>query len=350
MIKKKILVIFGGNSPEYEISLQSAYSVIMNLNKDKYNLILLGITREGVWYRYYGDVKNILNGTWNYDKQLCVPSVISPSRDIHGIIEFYDGGAETTAVDAAFPVLHGKNGEDGTVQGLIELAGIPLVGCGTLASALCMDKDRAHKLAASAGIKVPVSVVISKDTDDQYIFSQTENLRCPLFVKPLKAGSSFGISKVYGKEHLTAALAAAFLYDDHAVIEENVEGFEVGCAVMGNDALTIGEVDEIELTQGFFDYTEKYSLSNSKIHMPARIDVKTSARIKETAALIYKTLGCTCFARVDMFLTPEGEIVFNEVNTVPGFTSHSRFPNMMKGAGLSFKSILDKLIELGMER
>ena len=198
-----------------------------------------------------------------------------------------------TQIDIAFPVLHGKNGEDGTVQGLLELAGIPIVGCGTLASSLCMDKDRAHKLVVQAGIKTPAGVVIDHILSDYEIIEHTKELSYPLFVKPMKAGSSLGITKLYDKELLPEAVRSAFLHDDQVIIEENIDGFEVGCAVLGNKELTIGEVDEIELTEGFFDYTEKYTLKSSKIHVPARIDSETASRIKEAAVTIYRALGCS---------------------------------------------------------
>ena len=173
-----------------------------------------------------------------------------------------------------------------------------------------------------------------------------QGLTYPLFVKPVRAGSSFGITKIYKEDELQTAVKLAFEHDDKVIIEENIDGFEVGCAVLGKNDLIVGRVDEIELADGFFDYTEKYTLKTSKIYMPARMDALCEKRVQETAVAIYKTLGCSGFARVDMFLKPSGEIVFNEVNTIPGFTSHSRYPNMMKGIGISFKEMLDKLIGL----
>ncbi|MDF2942540.1 MAG: ddl2 [Herbinix sp.] len=349
MEKKKVAIIFGGCSTEYEVSLQSAYSVITNINYEKYEPILIAITKEGSWYRYYGDIASIPTNLWYTKEALCIPVVISSNRNSNKIIEFDKDGVKETRIDIAFPVLHGKNGEDGTVQGVLELAGIPIVGCGTLASSLCMDKDRAHKLVSQAGIVTPVGVTFDKLLPDHEIIKRTERLSYPLFVKPMKAGSSFGITKVYEKEQLAEAVRNAFLHDDQVIIEENINGFEVGCAVFGNQELTIGEVDEIELTDGFFDYTEKYTLKSSQIHVPARIDSDTAIRIKKTAEIIYRALGCTGLARVDMFLTPNQEIVFNEVNTIPGFTSHSRYPNMMKGIGLQFPELVDKLIQLGLD-
>ena len=349
MKRLRVLVIFGGCSPEYEVSLQSAYAVAEGLDPCKYQVILMGITREGKWYRFYGNVDRLKNGSWQEDWEHLRPALISPDRGSRKILEFYMGMVEETEFDIAFPVLHGKSGEDGTVQGLLELAGIPMVGCGVLCSALCMDKDRAHKLVSLAGVKVPGAAVIRKENPSEQWKEIADTLGYPLFVKPVKAGSSFGITKVMEAGQLEEAVGKAFQYDDEVIIEEEIRGFETGCAVMGNTSLVLGAVDEIELSEGFFDYTEKYTLKTSKIHMPARIDAVTTERIRKTAAVIYRALGCRGFARVDMFLTPEGEIVFNEVNTIPGFTSHSRYPNMMKGIGMSFSELLDRLVRLGME-
>lgn len=334
---KNIVIVFGGCSPEYGVSLQSAYSIIKHMDKAKYNPVLIGITREGAWFRYYGEIEAIPEDTWQEQKRN--PAILSPDRRTHGILEFTSRGVEATRIDAAMPVLHGSNGEDGTIQGLIELAGIPLIGCGSLASALCMDKDRAHKIVSLTGIRVPQAVVIRRRDPIP------RNLSYPGFVKPVRAGSSFGISKVFREEELEKAVELAFRYDDEVIIEEAIEGREVGCAVMGNEELVIGQVDEIELERGFFDYEEKYTLKTSKIHMPARIDEETADRIRAAAAEIYRALGCTGFARVDMFLTPDKEIVFNEVNTIPGFTVHSRFPGMLQGIGMSFDQIVDRLLE-----
>ena len=334
---RKIAVIFGGCSTEYEVSLQSAYAVLTHLDRKKYEIISIGITREGKWFRYYGEAKYILDDTWQ--EKECNPAWILPDRVKRGILECTKEGVQLLEIDGVFPVLHGKNGEDGTIQGLIEMAGLRVIGCGMLSSALCMDKDKAHQLVEKAGISVPRAVVLKSG-------EKAENLTYPVFVKPVRAGSSFGITKVEREEDLEKAVEMALAHDDEVIIEENIEGFEVGCAVLGNDELLVGRVDEIELSKGFFDFTEKYTLRSSKIHMPARIDEKTEEEIRQTAKKIYRTLSCKGFARVDMFLTPNKEIVFNEVNTIPGFTSHSRYPNMMKGIGLAFEEVLEKLISL----
>ncbi len=347
MAKKTIAILFGGHSTEYEVSLQSTYSVIKNIDCEKYEVILLGITRQGVWLKYDGEASRLRDDSWSTSRD-CIPALISPDRNTHGILVFQNNGVRKIRIDIAFPVLHGKNGEDGTVQGLLELAGIPCVGCGTLSSALCMDKDIAHRLVNQAGIKTPNSIVL-KSCIHNNLVERTANLNYPLFVKPANAGSSFGITKIADKSELQDAVLRALQHDQKVVVEESIAGFEVGCAVMGNETLVLGGVDEIELSQGFFDYTEKYTLKSSKIYMPARIDKCTADQIRKTAAIIYRILGCRGCARVDMFLTPKKEIVFNEVNTIPGFTAHSRYPNMLKNIGMSFPQILNKLLELAVE-
>ena len=350
MQKKKIAVIFGGKSTEYEVSLQSVSSVLENINKELFEVVPVGITRDGEWYHYTGDYGNITNNTWFEDHKNLYPVVVSQNCSVKGFLELYEDRHTILKIDLVFPVLHGKNGEDGTLQGLFELAGIPVVGCNTLASALCMDKDRAHKLVGAAGVSVPKSLTFEHIDMEEALVKIEEDLRYPLFVKPVRAGSSFGITKVDAVKELKAAIELAFEHDSEVIVEEAIDGFEVGCAVLGNHTLTVGRVDEIELSRGFFDFNEKYTLKSSKIHMPARIDSGTEKRIQETAVIIYKALGCSGFARMDMFLTPSGEIVFNEVNTIPGFTSHSRYPNMMKSIGLSFAEMLDKLLGLYVKR
>ena len=348
-MRKKIAVIFGGYSPEYSVSLQSAYAVIDNMNLEKYIPILIGISPQGDWYYFQGSIEKIANDTWNNAID-CVPAAVSPNRSKHIILKYNNKHTDMLSIDAAFPVLHGRNGEDGTVQGIFELAGIPIVGCGVLASALCMDKDRAHKLVHTAGISVPQSHVLTKNMDAETALSYAEEIGYPLFVKPVKAGSSFGVTKVLKRDNLPAAIKLAFEYDDEVIIEENIPGVEVGCAVLGNDTLTVGEADEIELLDGFFDFVEKYSLKTSAIHVPARIDADTAKKIKETAKIIFKVLNCRGFARVDMFLSTSGKIVFNEVNTIPGFTTHSRFPNMLKAVGIPFEEVITTAIELAVRK
>lgn len=345
-MRKRIAVIFGGHSSEYEVSLQSAFSVLQNMNENKFEVFPVGITREGEWYHYTGGLEQIRDNSWAEKKENLHSVAVSQSRPAPGFLVFDGDGCRRIPVDLVLPVLHGRNGEDGTLQGLFELAGIPVAGCGTLSSALCMDKDRAHKLVGLAGIAVPKAVAFRQADQEAACRKVKETLSCPLFVKPLRAGSSLGITRITKMQELVPAVEFAFTYDTEVIVEEEVDGSEVGCAILGDEVLTVGRVDEVALSGSFFDYTEKYTLQSSRIYMPARVERKTEERIQETAMAIYRTLGCSGFARVDMFYTSSGEIVFNEVNTIPGFTAHSRYPNMMKGIGLSFTEVLDKLLSL----
>ncbi|MDE7313670.1 MAG: D-alanine--D-serine ligase VanG [Eubacterium sp.] len=344
----RIAVFFGGCSSEYGVSLQSASAVLKNLDVQKYEPVPVGITKEGDWFYFTGSLAQIQADTWQQEKD-CIPAVLSPNRSERCLLLFERAGVRRLPIDLVFPVLHGKNGEDGTVQGAAALAGIPLAGCGVLASALCMDKDRAHRLVEAAGVRVPRAFVLKAGEDLKAVQEFAAGIGYPLFIKPVKAGSSYGISRVSTPENLHNAIMLALSYDKEVIVEEAIDGFEVGCAVLGNKELLTGEVDEIELSGGFFDFTEKYTLKTSAIHVPARIRPEQQEQVKQTAKIIYRALGCSGFARVDCFLTPEGGIVFNEVNTIPGFTEHSRYPGMMQAAGYSFGEILDRIIALALE-
>lgn len=345
MEKKKVAVLFGGCSSEYEVSLQSAYGVITHMDREKYEIHLIGLHRTtGQWYWYQGDPDRIAEDRW-YETGVCTPVCVPTDKTVHGFYYQQEGALRVLRVDLVLPILHGKNGEDGTVQGALALAGIPVLGCGLLSSALCMDKELAHRVAQGAGVLVPASVLLRKPYEMLKVWREGARLGYPVFVKPVRAGSSFGITMVQTEEELIPALERAFEHDSMVLMEERIKGREVGCAVMGTSKLLAGEVDEIELSDGFFDYTEKYTLKTSKIHVPARVDTETALRIKRTAQTIYRALGCSGFARVDMFLTDDGKIYFNEVNTIPGFTAHSRFPSMMRKAGHSFEDVVERILE-----
>ena len=368
---RTIAVFFGGCSTEYEVSLQSACSVIQNINSDKYHLVLVGIDRNtGKWFWYQGGIEAISRDCWQ-TKEDCIPVFPSVDRTVHGICYLDGAELKNISLDGALPILHGKNGEDGTLQGMLELMGVPVIGCGMLSSALCMDKELAHQIVRMGGIKAAQSVVLGyfgnegvleegfpkegfwimdgagklcKRAGKRELCEKAREIGYPLFVKPVRSGSSFGITKVQNEEQLFPAVKEAFRHDSTVILEEMISGFEVGCAVLGSKELIIGEVDEIELSDGFFDYTEKYTLKTSSIHVPARNTPEKAGEIKAAALSIYRMLRCTGFARVDMFLTPKGEIYFNEVNTIPGFTSHSRYPNMLKAANMEFGQVIEHLL------
>lgn len=306
--------------------------------------VLVGITRQGGWYYYAGEVSRVEKDTW-YDAD-CFSACLSPDRIRHELIVFRENEIRRISIDVVFPVLHGQNGEDGTVQGLCELAGIPLVEDAAHLPLLFVWIKTAPTNRPLSGVRIPASELIHSDYMPDQIEALAEKICYPLFVKPVNAGSSYGITKLDTKDKLLEAVKTAFKFDDCVLLEEAIPGFEVSCAVLGNDELITGEPDEIELQDGFFDYTEKYNLITSKIHVPARISKEKASKIKEAGKKIYRALGCHGFARVDLFLKPDGKLVFNEVNTIPGFTSHSRYPGMMKAAGISFETPISKIISL----
>ena len=348
MDKTIVAVTFGGFSPEYTVSLKSAYSVINAIDKDKYDILMIGITNAGIWYKYDGPVDNIPNDKWHLDEQLLTKVLISADRG-GGLLMFKNDKITSLPVDVVFPVMHGRYGEDGTVQGLCELSGIPVVGSGSAASSLCMDKIRAHKLVASVGITVPKSVHFEYVPTGAEVLEATATLNLPVFVKPVKAGSSIGISKVDKHSDIPAAVKDAFDYDNAVVIEEEIVGRELSCSIVGNHDLQTGRVNEIELSQGFFDFTEKYSLKSSTFHIPPRFDKDVEQRVREAGMLIFRTLGCRGYARIDMFLKDDGDVVFIEANTIPGFTAHSQLPKMMKAAGVDYPELVEMLLELGLQ-
>lgn len=349
MEKKIVAVIFGGESSEYEVSLKSASAVIENLDTEKYEVIKIGITREGKWLSYKGSLDEIKENTWFLNSD-CNEILISPSKGERKITELKSGKLVDTKIDIIFPVIHGKNGEDGTLQGLLEISGLPYVGCNVSSSSLCLDKDFAHKIAECSGFNVPRSLVVKEENYEKEIDCFIKTVQFPIYVKPSQEGSSIGMTKANSRDELFLGIKEALKFDKKVVLEEGIEGFEVGCAILGNDDLIVGTVDEIEVFGGFFDFKEKYTLANSKIHLPARIDDKLSEEIKKVGTGIYKALGCKGLARVDLFVDKANRIVFNEVNTLPGFTTGSRFPNMLLHSGIEYSSILDILIELGLKR
>lgn len=353
MSKIKLAVIFGGQSSEYSVSLHSASSAIENMDPSLYDLTFIGIDEEGKWYYYPGDVEGIEHGDWKNHPGNC-DVVLSCSQSNKGFIKLNkDGSYELLEVDCIFPILHGPNGEDGTIQGLFKLAGIPYVGCDHLSSAISMDKDYTHIICEAAGIEMaPYICVVNKegfDYEKAYEKAITK-LQFPMFIKPANAGSSYGISKVRNHDEFVEGLKFAFKYDKKVIVETGIYGFEIGCAVMGNDELIVGEVDEIDTKKDFFDFDAKYELTNTQIVCPARISANLTKEAKEKAKKIYHALGCSGLTRVDMFVTPEEKIVFNEVNTIPGFTKASRYPTMMKKAGVDFKTLINNLVSLAMNR
>jgi D-alanine---(R)-lactate ligase len=339
MDRLKIGIIFGGRSEEHPVSVKSAQEVARNLNTEKYEPFYIGITKSGAWKLCDGPNANWESGS-------CRPAVLSPDSSAHGLLVLEQGHYETVCLDIVLPVLHGKLGEDGAMQGLLELSGIPYAGCDVQSSALCMDKSLAYIVARSAGIATPNfwAATASDDIDPG-------RLTYPVFVKPARSGSSFGVSKVSRREELPSAVETARQYDTKVLIEEAVIGSEVGCAILGNDLdLIAGEVDRISLSHGFFrihqESAPESGSENSTPIVPADIPAESRSLVQETAKAVYRALGCSGLARVDMFLKDDGKVVLNEVNTFPGMTSYSRYPRMMAAAGLPLAEVIDRIVSL----
>ena len=350
---KNLLVIFGGCSSEYSVSLRSAASVLRNLDSSKYNVITLGITKDGAWYLYNGDIDSIENDCWFNDEDT-TPAILSPDKKDKSLIVLNDMGAyEKIAIDVIFPVLHGKNGEDGTIQGIFELAGIPYVGCGLLASGMCMDKAVTNTLADAAGIDGAKWAAL---TETEYregrvnLAAIEEKLGYPIFVKPANAGSSVGISKAHNHMELLAALDIAFQNDYKAVLEETLVGREIECAVMGNTQPVASCIGEILPTAEFYDFDAKYIDNSTGLAIPADLPESVSEKVRAAAVNAYRTLGCEGLSRVDFFLCNDGRICLNEINTRPGFTSISMFPKLFGQVGIPYAELLDRLIEYAEER
>jgi D-alanine---(R)-lactate ligase len=339
MDRLKIGLIFGGSSEEHPISVKSAQEVAKHLDTDKYEPFYIGITKSGAWKLCDGPDAN-----WENDS--CRPAILSPDRRVPGLLVLEQGRYETLGLDLVFPVLHGRLGEDGAVQGLLELSGIPYAGCDVQSSALCMDKSLAYIVARSAGIATPNFWTVTANGN-----IDADRLDYPVFVKPARSGSSFGVTKVSRREELQSAVQTARQFDSKVVIEEAVVGSEVGCAIHGNDLdLFAGEVDQIALSDGFFrihqEREPERGSDNATVIVPANISADSRSLVQETAKAIYRALGCSGLSRVDMFLTDDGQVVLNEVNTLPGMTSYSRYPRMMAAAGLPFADVIDRIVSL----
>jgi D-alanine--(R)-lactate ligase len=337
----KIGILFGGCSEEHPISVKSAQEVAKHLDTEKYEPYYIGITRSGAWKLCDGPDANWEDGD-------CRTAVLSPGRDVRGLLVLEDGKYETISLDVVLPVLHGKLGEDGAIQGLLELSGMPYAGCDVQSSALCIDKSLAYIVASSAGIATPNFWTVTADEN-----IDPDQLTYPVFVKPARSGSSFGVSKVARKEELPSALEAARQYDSKVLIEEAVVGSEVGCAILGNDPhLIAGELDRIALSHGFFKIHQESKpesgSENSTPIVPADISAESRSLVQDTAKAIYRALGCRGLARVDMFLKEDGQVVLNEVNTLPGMTSYSRYPRMMAAAGLPLAEVIDRMVSLAV--
>ena len=349
-MKKNLCVIFGGESPEHDISQKSVTSVLNNLNKEKYNIYTIGITRDGKWYLYSGEWDKIESGAWEQESDCLKTAFISPDSSHSGIVVLSDT-IEIIHIDVIFPVLHGEYGEDGTIQGLFELSHIPYVGMGVLSSANGMDKTFSKLIFEAAGMPQADWVVVTdRDVLDGKIAEIENRLGYPCFVKPARLGSSVGIGKAHNRAELEAALRNAMKFDRRILVEECIEGHEVECAVLGNfnaDASTVGE---IKPTVEYYDFDAKYNDSSTVLVIPAELPDETIDQIREYAVRAFGALDGQGLSRVDFFVKHDGSIVINEINTMPGFTNISMYPKLWNESGIGYGELLDRLIELAQER
>ena len=382
MSKKKIAVLFGGQSSEHVVSCVSAANVIDQINKEKYDLLLIGITEEGHWVKAES-VEDIRSGAW---RESSVEVVISPDATKKCALITENGVTREERIDVAFPVLHGLYGEDGTVQGLFELAKIPYVGCGVLASAVSMDKLYTKIIVDTLGIRqakyVPVMRwEMEKDMDKsltkkvvegtgvrqaRYYLALACDFACnpegvvrtaaeqlgsfPVFVKPCSQGSSVGVAKANNILELAEGLTEAFKMDSKVLVEEFIDGHEVECAVLGNEHPQASTVGEIAPTQEFYTFDAKYKDESSRLYIPAHITGEQLETVRQDALRVYTALGCRGLSRVDFFVTHDGgEVVFNELNAIPGFTSISMYPKLFDYEGIRYPELLDRLISLALE-
>lgn len=355
MSKKTVLcIMFGGNSTEYEVSLKSSYSVLENVDRTKYDIVRVGITRQGQMYIYEGEDAKIKDNSWKDDSANLKKALFSTSYGDHAVYAINEGGAvERVAIDVVFPVMHGAYSEDGRLQGMLDMCGVAYVGPGCASSAVCMDKAFTKMLLNNYGVPVAATVYVTKndvENDFDSIKKDVAELGYPVFVKPANSGSSVGVSKVANEEELQTALEKAIKFDGKVLIEEAIVGKEVEVAVLGNEkavALTCGEIIS---DADFYDYDDKYNNGTSTYKIPAEIKKSTWINLKRTAEGIFQYLDCKGLSRVDFFVCGEEEkIVFNEINTLPGFTSISLYPKMAMASGFTYSEIVDELVKYAFE-
>lgn len=347
MEKQKVLILFGGKSNEHEVSLRSAAAVVSQLDRSRFTPILLGVTKAGGWRLYRGKPEELSSGNW---EAVSTPAILSPDRTVGGVVVQDGDTVRVLSVDVVFPVMHGQQCEDGVIQGLLELSGIPYVGCRVMASAACFDKALTHIVAERCGIPMAKWELVTREESQSVALDRIEaSLGYPCFVKPANSGSSVGCSRANDRPALEAALALAYHEDRRVIVEELVEAHEVECAVLGNHQLEAPTTGEIVTVDGFYDYDTKYKTDTAKLLIPAGISPEAQAEVRRLAQEIYRALDCRGLSRVDFFVQQDGRVLFNEINTLPGFTSISMYPKMMTADGsYSYPALITRLIELAL--
>lgn len=353
MRKLNVCVLFGGISPEHEVSLRSAESVLNNMDREKYNIFPVGITKEGDWVLFGGTDYSLLpSGEW-LEHPGNRRATISPVRG-QGLLSFEGDCVVREQIDVVFPVLHGENGEDGAMQGLLQMAGIPYVGPRVAASAVAMDKTLTKLVVDNAEVtQAAWQLVRNSDLQtrmEEILDSLEARFAYPMFVKPAGTGSSVGVSKAESRDGLKDALLQAGIYDEKILVEEFIDGREVEVAVMGNDSPVASEVGEIDSGAEFYDYDAKYINDTSVAYIPARVSEEVAEQLREQAIKVYKAVGCQGLSRVDFFVTyTDNRVVFNEINTLPGFTSISMYPKLFAASGIPYAQLIDQLLQLALE-
>lgn len=351
-MKKNIVVLYGGQSSEHYVSLVSATTIINHINQDVYDIYPVGITTEGAWYYYHGDIQHLKEDKW-LQQPTKNKAIISPDASEKSLIIFEETGSRKIPIDVVFPALHGLYGEDGTIQGLLELAQIPYVGCGVLSSAVSMDKFYTKIIVDQLGILQAKFVGVRRDELENMavIVDKCEKVfEYPMFIKPSNAGSSMGVSKAHDREELISGLKKAGEHDHKILVEEFISGREVECAVLGNSDPDSSGVGEILPAAEFYDYDAKYNNAESKTILNADLPEETREEIRRSAKAIFKAVDGEGLARVDFFVCHETDkVIFNEINTLPGFTSISMYPMLWKAQGIETKDLVNKLIALAIE-
>ncbi|MBI5123382.1 D-alanine--D-alanine ligase [Candidatus Roizmanbacteria bacterium] len=347
--KIRVAVLFGGKSAEHEVSIQSAKNVIASLDKNKYDTVLIGIDKKGDWH--VCPTQYLFEASFTEKKTLPSTNDVSFVTKSEGNNLIAISGQENIGeIDVVFPVLHGPYGEDGSMQGLLKLANVPFVGSGVLGSAIGMDKDVMKRLLRDAGL--PIGKFLTFRKGEKIKFKEVEKkLGLPLFVKPANLGSSIGVTKVKGEKNFQSAIDEAFLYDNKVIVEENIKGREIECSVLGNDNPIASIPGEIIASHEFYDYDAKYMDENgAKLKIPAKLSKEKIKEIQKLAIQSFKILCLDGMARIDIFLSENGKFFINEANTIPGFTNISMYPKMWEGSGISNKELVEKLINLAIEK
>lgn len=356
--KKNVCVIFGGQSSEHDVSLVSASNVMASIDPERYNVYPVGISRNGQWFLYTGPVEKVRNSTWQDDASFCQAAFIAPDAAIHGLVVLTGSPGhpvQQIRLDCVFPVLHGKFGEDGTIQGLFELARIPYVGCGVTASANAMDKVFSRTIFDAEGIPQArwtwSGIKAWRQSPESELARIEQAFAYPVFVKPANAGSSIGVSKAKNRDALAAALNLAFEHDTKAVIEEFIDGREIEVAVLDGEPAVASCCGEVIAANEFYDYEAKYHNAASRTVLPADLPAEASETIRKYALKAFSALGCAGLSRVDFFITrQDGRVLLNEINTLPGFTEISMYPKLMENSGVAAIALVTHLIELAISQ